>query len=161
MSRPVFKTSEVAQLYDEIQPWCHLEFPFLDPNYSPGSNMPAIDFTPYIASWLETGKESEIVELWTYLVFNGPGAICGISNALTACLPSWIGLSPTAKFELHAIYILTLRAAFAGTPNISTIATPVSSVASAKEDPLQTSSSFCISSLRITPLSTPLEIREN
>lgn len=125
MSRPVFKTSEVAQLYEEILPWCHPEFPFLDPNYSPGSNMPAIDFTPYIASWLETGKESAIVELWTYLVFNGQGAICGISNALTACLPSWIGLSPTAKCELHAIYILTLRAAFAGTPNISSIATPV------------------------------------
>jgi hypothetical protein len=127
MSIPTFKTTEVAQLYEEIRPWCHTQFPFLDPKYSPGSNMPAIDFTSYITTWLETGKESAVIELWTYLTDDSPGAIYGIRNALTACLPSWIGLSETAKHELHAIYILTLRAAFGRTMNMSRVASSVAS----------------------------------
>lgn len=128
MSSPTFKTTEVAQLYEEIRPWCHPEVPFLDSKYSPGSNMPTIDFTEYITTWLETGKESAVIELWTYLTSDGPEALYGIRNALTACLPSWIGLSETAKHELHAIYILTLRAAWGGrTMNMSRVASSVAS----------------------------------
>jgi hypothetical protein len=128
MSSPTFKTTEVAQLYKEVQPWCHPEVPFLDPQYSPGSNMPAIDFTAYITTWLETDRQSAIIELWTYLTSDGPEAVYGIRNALTACLPSWIGLSETAKHELHAIYILTLRAAWGGrTLNTTRLASSLAS----------------------------------
>ena len=127
MSNPTFKTTEVAQLYEEIRLWCHPEFPFLDPNYSPGSNMPAIDFTPYLTTWLEAGNQSAVVELWTYLTSNGPDAIFGIRNALTARLPSWIEISETARHELHAIYILTLRAAWGRTMNNSFVAASVAS----------------------------------
>ena len=128
MSNPTFKTTEVAQLYEEIRSWCHLEFPFLDPKYSPGSNMPAIDFTPYITTWLEAGNEAAIIELWTHLTSDGPDAIFGIRSALTARLPAWIEISETAKHELHAIYILTLRAAWGGrTMNMSRVAASVAS----------------------------------
>jgi len=89
--------------------------------------MPAIDFTPRITTWLETGKESAVIELWTYLTSDGPAAIYAIRNALTARLPSWIGLSETAKHELHAIYILLLRAAWGRTMNMSRVAASVAS----------------------------------
>jgi hypothetical protein len=66
--------------------------------------------------------------LWTYLTSDGPEALYGIRNALTACLPFWIGLSESAKHELHAIYILTLRAAWGGrTMNMSRLASSVAS----------------------------------
>src|SRR5579864_6637633 len=97
MIAPDFRTSEVAKLYEEIRPWCHTDFPFLDPKYSPGSNIPAIDFTPYITTWLEAGNEEAIIELWTYLTSDGPDAIYGIRSALSARLPSWIRISETAK----------------------------------------------------------------
>ena len=103
MSSPIFKTPEVAQLYEEIRPWSHTEFPFLDSKYSPGSSMPALDFTPYIATWLEMGKEEAIIEFWTFLAGDSPAEILGIHKALTARLPAWIGLSRNAKHELHTI----------------------------------------------------------
>ena len=121
MSSPTFKTTEVAQLYEEIRPWSHPEFPFLDAKYSPGSSMPAIDFTPYIAAWLEAEKEEAIIEFWTCLTGDSPAEIFGIRKALTARLPAWVGLSDNAKHELHAIYILTLRAAWGRTPNMANV----------------------------------------
>jgi hypothetical protein len=108
---PNFKTPEVANLYDEIQPWCHDEYPFLDRNYSPGSNMPAIDFTPHVAAWLTEGREEAIAELWSYLTYSDDACRLALRSALRCQLPSWIKLSESALHELHAIYILTLRAA--------------------------------------------------
>jgi hypothetical protein len=125
MRSPTFKTTEVAQLYEEIRPWSHPDFPFLDAKYSPGSSMPAIDFTPYIAAWLEAGKEEAVVEFWTCLTGDSPAEISGIRKALTARLPAWVGLSDSAKHELHAIYILTLRAAWGRTPNMANVGASV------------------------------------
>lgn len=125
MSCPTFKTTEVAQLYEEIRLWAHPDFPFLDANYSPNSRMPAIDFTPYVAAWLEAGKEEAIVEFWTWLTADRPAELAAIRSALTARLPVWIGLSSKAKHELHATYILTLRAAWGRTPNIGNIGATV------------------------------------
>lgn len=111
MSSPTFKTSEVAQLYEQIGGWCNPEFPFLAPKYSPGSNIPAIDFTLYIANWLAGGRETAIEELWDYLTPHGQASRYALRKALNVNLPSWIQLPDTVRHELHAIYILTMRAA--------------------------------------------------
>jgi hypothetical protein len=110
MSSPIFKTIEVAQLYEEIRDWCHPDYPFLDRNYSPGSNMPATDFTAYVTTWLAGGREDAIAELWEYLTYQGDASRVALRKALNVNLPSWIQLSDTARHELHAIYILTMRA---------------------------------------------------
>jgi hypothetical protein len=112
MSTPTFKTTEVAQLYEEIGGWSHPEYPFLDPNYSEESSIPAIDFTPYVTTWLAAGPEAAVAELWSYLTYqrNASTASYELRQALQARLPSWVELSDTAKHELHAIFILTWRA---------------------------------------------------
>jgi len=111
MNIPTFKTSEVAQLYEQIGGWCHSDFPFLDRKYSPGSNMPAIDFTFYIANWLAGGRESAIEELWGFLTPQGDSSRYALRKALNINLPSWIQIPDAARYEFHAIYILTMRAA--------------------------------------------------
>src|ERR1039457_1606076 len=111
MSNPIFKTTEVAALYEEIRDWCHPEYPFHDPNYSPGSSVPAIDLTPYVTTWLATGREDAILDLLSF--FTSRTYI--LQKTLRATLPSWVELSETARHELHAIYILSMRTAAAKT----------------------------------------------
>jgi hypothetical protein len=111
MSNPKFNTIEVAQLYEEIKDWCHAEHPFLDPKYSPSSTASAIDFTPYVTTWLAAGREDAIEELWGFLTCEGNPSLYALKKALQARLPSWAQLSETTRHELHAIYILTTRSA--------------------------------------------------
>ncbi len=82
MSTPAFKTNEVAQLYEEIRTWCHPDHPFLDRNYSPGSKMPAIDFTPYVTTWLTSGRENAITELWGFLTYEGDASRFALRKVL-------------------------------------------------------------------------------
>ena len=120
MSIPTFKTTEVAQLYEEIGCWSHPEHPFLDPKYSLESNVPAIDLTPYVTTWLAAGREDAIAELLGFLAYRDDAfsselafqdAQYALRKILKARLPSGVQLSETAHHELHAISILTLRAA--------------------------------------------------
>ncbi len=78
--------------------------------------MPAIDFTPYVTTWLANGREAAIEELWGYLTYSGEASRFALKKALKVSLPSWIQLSDTARHELHAIYILTMRAVMSGKP---------------------------------------------
>lgn len=111
MSTPSFRTAEVAQLYEETKVWSHPEHPFLDRNYSPGSRIPAIDFTSHVTTWLAEDRINAIAELWEFLSFEGDASRHALRKALSVTLPSWIQISDTARHELHAIYILTMRAA--------------------------------------------------
>ena len=45
-----FRSAAVAELYSQIADITHPDYPFLDRSYSPGSYMPAADFSPWIAS---------------------------------------------------------------------------------------------------------------
>jgi hypothetical protein len=130
MNSPTFEIREVSQLYEEIRDWCHPDHPFLDPKYSLESNVPAIDLTPYLATWLEAGRLEGIVELWKFLTYRDePGvfdlalqqALYSLRKILKARLPPGIQLSKTAQHELHAICILTLRAALRIGHNISRV----------------------------------------
>ncbi|MEI7731726.1 MAG: hypothetical protein WCO56_19295 [Verrucomicrobiota bacterium] len=109
-----FRTAEVTQLYEDVREWCHPEYPLLDPLYSSGSNMPVVDFTPYVAAWLRTGRYEAINELWSMLTCQSDASAYMLKQVLAARLPSWIMLSETAKYELHAIYILSMRAHMCG-----------------------------------------------
>jgi hypothetical protein len=132
MSIPTFKTTEVAQLYEEIGCWSHPEHPFLDPKYSLESNAPAIDLTPYVTTWLAAGREDAIAELLGFLAYREDAFSSGLAfqdalyvlrKALKAQLPAGVQLSETAHHELHAICILTMRAALRGHNGISNVGT--------------------------------------
>ena len=111
MNALTFKTPDVAQLYEDIRGCCHPEYPFLDPNYSPGANAPAVDLTPWVAACLTAGHEDAVAELWNLLTYPGDASAYALRQALKAHLPSWIRVSAPVSSELHAIYILTMRAA--------------------------------------------------
>jgi hypothetical protein len=132
MSSPTFKTTEVAQLYEEIGCWSHPEHPFLDPKYSLESNVPAIDLTPYVTTWLAAGREDAIAELLGFLAYRDDAfsselafqdAQYALRKILKARLPSGVQLSETAQHELHAICILTLRAACRDNKDMSCVGT--------------------------------------
>jgi hypothetical protein len=132
MSNPKFKTIEVAQLYEEIGCWSHPEYPFLDPKYSLESNAPAIDLTPYVTTWLAAGREDAIAELLGFLAYREDAfssdlayqdAQYALRKILKARLPSGVQLSETAHHELHAICILTLRAACRANNDMSRVGT--------------------------------------
>ena len=132
MSTPRFKTTEVAQLYDEIGCWSHPEHPFLDPKYSLESNAPAVDLTPYVTTCLAAGREDAISELWEYLTYRDDAflsdcalrdALYVLRKALKARLPAGVQLSDTAQHELHAICILALRAACRANQDMSGVGT--------------------------------------
>lgn len=114
MSSPQFRTAEVSQLYQDVREWCHPEYPLLDPLYSPGSNVPAIDFTPYVAAWLRAGRHDAIAEFWSILTYRSDASTYALRQVLSARLPPWVVLSETARHELHAIYILSMRASMCG-----------------------------------------------
>ena len=127
MSTPTFKTTEVAQLYEEIGGWSHPEHPFLDATYSLASNAPAVDLTPYVTTWLAAGREDAIAELLGFLAFRQEAfvsdlafqdALYALRKILKARLPAGVQLSETAHHELHAICILTLRAAYQATSGV-------------------------------------------
>jgi hypothetical protein len=132
MSSPTFKTTEVAQLYEEIGCWSHPEHSFLDPKYSLESNVPAIDLTPYVTTWLAAGREDAIAELLGFLAYRDDAfsselafqdAQYALRKILKARLPSGVQLSETAQHELHAICILTLRAACRDNKDMSRVGT--------------------------------------
>jgi hypothetical protein len=132
MSIPTFKTTEAAQLYEEIGCWSHPEHPFLDPKYSLESNAPAVDLTPYVTTWLAAGREDAIAELLGFLAYREDAfssdlafqdALYALRKILKARLPSGVQLSETAHHELHAISILTLRAACRDNKDMSRVGT--------------------------------------
>lgn len=121
MNEPHFRTQEVAQLYEDLRAWCHPEYPFLDPSYSPGSNIPAVDLTQMVATWLQAGRKEPVAELWGFLTGRDSASEHALSQVLNARLPSWVKLSETAQHELHAIFILTTRAMIAGHNNMARV----------------------------------------
>lgn len=104
----VFKTPEVRNLAIEYKGEYHREYPFLDPQYSPGSHMPFTDLTLYVSEWIGDGKTDALYELWEYIGdFRGEAAM---REALRMSIPEGIEISGFARNEILAIYALTLRA---------------------------------------------------
>jgi hypothetical protein len=125
MASPSFRTPEVAKLYEAIRPWSHPEHPFLDAKYSPGSCVPAIDMTHFVADCIANGRLDAIQELWSYLVYHGTATDHLLKKALKAEVPDWLGLSQSAIYELKAINLLLLRMSFMSSTDVSGVGSGV------------------------------------
>lgn len=60
-------TKELNALWDQVRGWCHPEYPFLDSVYSPGSLMPACDFTLWIRDRLIANDVQSVRALFAYI----------------------------------------------------------------------------------------------
>ena len=156
MGNSRFRTAEVTQLYQDVREWCHPEHPMLDPQYSPASNMPAVDFTPYVSAWLQAGRTEAVAELWGMLTYSGDAARRALQQVLTARLPSWVMLSETAKYELHAIYLLSLRASLCGGQGMEYVGASLASTTVASRQ-LDIDSAFRDEFLRVVRSEIPKE----
>lgn len=112
-----FETKEVAALYAELKDWCHPEYPFLDPEYSPGSLCPVTDFTAELARWLADGNVGAIAELWWFLSNHGTADTTLLRYALGTRVSSQWGLDAASSMEMLAINLLMARMALQYTPS--------------------------------------------
>lgn len=62
-----FASPAVAALFNDVREISHPEHPFLDRVYSPGSCMPAADFSPWVATMHGRRDQGSIDELLSYL----------------------------------------------------------------------------------------------
>jgi hypothetical protein len=106
-----FQNPEVAELFEQVKPWSHPDYPFLDARYSPSSRMPAIDYTPCVASWLQYQKNDAVRELLGFLMGEDSIRDTVIDNWLGTPLVMWLGLPIEAVYEIHAIGLLISRQA--------------------------------------------------
>lgn len=102
-------TPPVADFYNSIRQWCHPEFPFLDSQYSPGSYMPAVDMTIFVAQCIANNKNDAIMDLMSYLTPASDSSRKLLADALLKRIPDWILLSVSAREELQAIHLLLVR----------------------------------------------------
>ncbi len=73
--------------------------------------MPAIDYTPYVASWLQSQKNEAVRELLGFLVSEGSIRDTILDEWLGTPLVTWLGLPTEAVHEIHAIGLLVSRQA--------------------------------------------------
>jgi hypothetical protein len=106
-----FKCPEITDLFEQVRPWCHPEYPFLDARYSPGSKMPAIDYTPHIAAWLQSQKIEAVRELLGFLIGESRIRDTILDEWLGTPLVTWLGLPTEAVHEIHAIGLMISRQA--------------------------------------------------
>lgn len=106
--RPAVSSSPaIKSLAAEYRGGYHRDYPFLDPDYSPGSHMPFMDLTPQVGEWIAAGDEAALYELWSFI-----GDLrheVALREALRVSVPVGLEISDFAKSEMLAIYALTLR----------------------------------------------------
>ena len=103
----VFSSPAIKVLAEEYRGEYHRDYPFLDPDYSPGSHMPFMDLTPQVGEWIAAGDEAALYELWGFIGdFRHEVAL---REALRVSVPEEFEISDFAKNEMWAIYALTLR----------------------------------------------------
>ena len=103
----VFFTPAIKALADEYHDEYHHDYPFLDPNYSPGSHMPFMDLTLQVGELIAANDETALYELWGFIGdFRHEVAL---REALRVSVPEGFEISDFAKNEMRAIYALTLR----------------------------------------------------
>ena len=103
----VFSSPAIKALAEEYRGEYHRDYPFLDPDYSPGSHMPFMDLTPQVGEWIAVGDEAALYELWSFIGdFRHEIAL---REALRVSVPEGFEISDFARNEMRAIYALTLR----------------------------------------------------
>lgn len=103
-----FRSAAVTDLYSQIADISHPEYPFLDRSYSPGSYMPAADFSPWLASRQRQQDRVAIEELLNYLAYSSHAqAVLKTISALD--LRRFIRGSDALMDELWAVTFLGYR----------------------------------------------------
>ena len=103
----VFSSPAIKALAAEYRGEYHRDYPFLDPDYSPGSHMPFMDLTPQVGEWITAGDEASLYELWSFI--GDFWHEVALREALRMSVPVGLEISDFAKSEMLAIYALTLR----------------------------------------------------
>lgn len=103
-----FRSAAVAELYSQIADITHPDYPFLDRSYSPGSYMPAADFSPWIASRRKQQDRAAIEELLGYLAYS-THAQAVLKTTASLDLRRFIRGSDDLLHELWAVMFLGYR----------------------------------------------------
>jgi len=106
-----FRNVRVSELYEQVRPWCHPDYPFLHACYSPESRMPAIDYTPFVATCLQNEQYAAVSELLGFLINGESMRDTVVSDWTKTRSITWLGLPETAVYEIHAIGLLVSRQA--------------------------------------------------
>ncbi|MGV3664287.1 MAG: hypothetical protein ACO1TE_29210 [Prosthecobacter sp.] len=102
-------TPALEQLWGQVRGWSHPDHPFLDAGYSPGSLMPACDFTLWIRDRLLEGDEDSVRLLMCYI-----GSKMSLWTHQMEAFFSWRvpGHEGLAEAELRAVMLLCYRCAW-------------------------------------------------
>ncbi|MGD0537825.1 MAG: hypothetical protein ABSC03_09290 [Verrucomicrobiota bacterium] len=114
VSKPArFRSAALAQLWKQVGSISHPQHPFLDPAYSPGSLMPAADFSPWVAERLAADDWDSIWELLAFI--STDSQITGLRHTFQSYdFSRFVEAEPALLRELHAIAILTYRIQWTG-----------------------------------------------
>ena len=112
----------LRRFHDSIQKWAHPEHHFLDAQYSPGSNAPAVDLTGFVTDCLMNNNIAPIKELWSFITPTNVASDRMLYTSMAVDFPDWLQISETSKAELRAINILVARCAFCTNQDISRLA---------------------------------------
>ncbi len=108
-----FRSSALTQLWQQVGGISHPQHPFLDPSYSPGSLMPAADFSPWVTSRLAAGDWDSILEFLRFVAADHQ--IAGLRRTFQSYdFSRFIETDPALLLELQAIAILTFRIQWTG-----------------------------------------------
>lgn len=112
-------STQLSFLWEQIKPISHKEFPFLDQLYSPGSLMPAADFSPWVSERLLANDWGPITELLGYICYDT--LIPGLRKSFQSySFSKFLSAEESLLSELKAIAVLSYRMPWSGQPSSRT-----------------------------------------
>ncbi len=108
-----FQSPALLQLWSEVQELSHSDHPFLDPWYSPSSQMPCADFTLWIAGRIAANDWPSVWELLDFIASGNE--IAALRRSLQSYdFSEFIDADDALLFELKAAAILAYRIGWMG-----------------------------------------------
>ena len=111
--KPRMKSRALASLWQRVASISHPNHPFLDKDYSPDTQMPAADFTAWVAERFARDDWASIRELLGHL--NHGHVITGLDKTFRSYVPpDFIAGDPDFIHELRAVTLLCHRVPWMG-----------------------------------------------
>lgn len=108
-----FRSAAVSVLWDEVGGISHPDHPFLDRSYSPSTQMPAADFTPWVVDRLATNDWSSIAELLSFITYEHQ--VTALERTFQSYdFSRFIQADQALLLELQAVAILAYRILWTG-----------------------------------------------
>jgi hypothetical protein len=109
----VIHSQALLSLWQQVAAISHPDHPFLDKDYSPSTQMPAADYTAWVAERLASSDWESIQELLGYL--NSQHIITAANETFNRfSLPSFLVVGRELDAEIRAIILLSLRIPWMG-----------------------------------------------